>query len=63
MKIRIVNNSSRELPEELAEACIEKSLTTVNNIAEEYLLKVKEYEQIIEDNNIVEIIYTIGNKS
>lgn len=62
-KIKIINNSSRELPEELALVIFnpDETLTKINNTADEYNLKVKEYERILEDDKIVEETIVIGD--
>lgn len=61
MKIRVINKSSRELPEELADACMQLTITDVNNVADEYNLKIVEYEKIFDDGELLEVIYTIGD--
>ena len=51
-KIRIVNKSTRELPEEAIDAISFKSLTEANEILEEYNLKISEMEREFEDGKL-----------
>ena len=51
-KIRIVNKSTRELPEEAIDAISFKSLTEANEVLEEYNLKISEMEREFEDGKL-----------
>ena len=52
IKIRIVNKSTRELPEEAIDAISFKSLTEANEVLVEYNLKISEMEREFEDGKL-----------
>lgn len=58
-KVKIVNKSSRELPEEAVDAISFRTLTDANEILEEYNLKISEMEREIEDGKLVTQTLTI----
>lgn len=63
-KIKIVNNSSRELPEEVVKAILDpdETLTKINDVTAEYNLKVKEYDRFLDEMaNITEETFIIGD--
>ena len=60
-KVKIVNKSSRELPEEVVDAISFKTLTDVNEVLEEYNLKILEMERDIEDETLVTQTFTIAD--
>lgn len=60
-KVKIVNKSSRELPEEVVDAISFKTLTDVNEVLEEYNLKILEMERDIEDEKLVIQTFTIAD--
>lgn len=63
-KIKIVNNSSRELPEEVVNAILDpdETLTKINDVTAEYNLKVKEYDRFLDEMaNITEETFIIGD--
>lgn len=60
-KVKIVNKSSRELPEEVVDAISFKTLTDVNEVLEEYNLKILEMERDIEDEKLVTQTFTIAD--
>lgn len=62
-KIKIINNTSRELPEELADAImdVDGTLTKINDVAAEYNIKVKEYERILNGDNIKEETFILSD--
>lgn len=51
-KVRIINKSSRELPEEAIDAISFRSLTEANEVLEEYNLKIYEMEREFEDGKL-----------
>lgn len=61
--IKIVNKCRRDLPEELVEEIVDcHSFGAVSNIADQYNLRVAEYEvEFDRDNNKKTIIFTIGD--
>lgn len=59
VKVKIINNSSREIPQELTEEMIFKSLTEVQQILDEYNLKCYSYEMVYDDKKLLEQIITI----
>ena len=63
VKIKIKNKSSRDIPEELVEDLQFKTLDQINEIAEEYNLKVievmREYD---DDGHFVENELTFGDR-
>lgn len=61
VKVKIVNKSKRELPEEVIEALTFKTVSEANDILEEYNLKIVEYERVLKDAKIKEQIFTIGS--
>lgn len=61
MKYKVINKSHRELPEEIANACGNMSIGEINDIAEEYNLKIIEYEKVFEECKLVEETFTIGD--
>ena len=61
MIVKIKNKSNREIPEELANAC-NQSLSEINRIAEEYNLRVIEFEKEFDKNgNVSSQIITIAS--
>ena len=61
VKVKIINNSSREIPQELTEDMI-KPLSEVQQILEEYNLKCHSYEIIYDDDKkLSEQIITIND--
>ena len=58
-KVKIVNKSSRELPEEAVDAISFRTLTDANEILEEYNLKISEMEREIEDGHLINQTLTI----
>lgn len=58
-KVKIVNKSSRELPEEAVDAISFKTLTDANEVLEEYNLKILEMEREFEDGSLVTQTFTI----
>lgn len=58
-KVKIVNKSSRELPEEAVDAISFKTLTDANEVLEEYNLKILEMEREFEDGKLVTQTLTI----
>lgn len=63
MKYKVINKSNRELPEELVNACTGCSIGEINAVAEDYNLKLIEYEKVFNNNIVDEEIYTIGDKT
>lgn len=63
VKIKIKNNSSRDIPEELVEDLQFKTLDQINEIAEEYNLKVIEMTRGYDDDgHFVENELTFGDR-
>ena len=60
-KVKIVNKSSRELPEEAVDAISFKTLTDANEVLEEYNLKILEMEREFEDGSLVTQTITISD--
>ena len=60
-KVKIVNKSSRELPEEAVDAISFKTLTDANEVLEEYNLKILEMEREFEDGSLVTQTITIAD--
>jgi hypothetical protein len=60
-KVKIVNKSSRELPEEAVDAISFKTLTDANEVLEEYNLKILEMEREFEDGSLITQIFTIAD--
>ena len=50
VKVKIINNSSREIPQELTEEMMFKPLSEVQQILEEYNLKCHSYEMVYDDD-------------
>ena len=61
MKIIIKNQSRREIPEELAEAVYTLRLDEINRVASGYNLKVIEYGRELNNADITEEIFVIGD--
>lgn len=62
VKVKIINNSSREIPQELTEEMNFKPLSEVQQILEEYNLKCQSYEMVYDDNKeLTEQIITIND--
>lgn len=62
VKVKIINNSSREIPQELTEEMMFKSLSEVQQILEEYNLKCQSYEMVYDDDKkLSEQIITIND--
>jgi len=62
VKIKIKNKSSRDIPEELVEDLQFKTLDQINEIAEQYNLKVIEMSREYEDGHLVENELTFGDR-
>lgn len=62
VKVKIINNSSREIPQELTEEMMFKPLSEVQRILEEYNLKCHSYEMVYNDKKeLSEQIITIND--
>ena len=62
VKVKIINNSNREIPQELTEEMMFKSLSEVQQILEEYNLKCQSYEMVYDDDKkLSEQIITIND--
>ena len=62
VKVKIINNSSREIPQELTEDMMIKPLSEVQQILEEYNLKCQSYEMVYDDDKkLSEQIITIND--
>ena len=62
VKVKIINNSSREIPQELTEVMMIKPLSEVQQILEEYNLKCQSYEMVYDDDKkLSEQIITIND--
>ena len=62
VKVKIINNSSREIPQELTEEMMIKPLSEVQQILEEYNLKCQSYEMVYDDDKkLSEQIITIND--
>ena len=62
VKVKIINNSSREIPQELTEEMMFKQLSEVQQILEEYNLKCQSYEMVYDDDKkLSEQIITIND--
>lgn len=62
VKYKIINNSSREIPQELTEEMMFKPLSEVQQILEEYNLKCHSFELVYDDNKkLSEQIITIND--
>ena len=62
VKVKIINNSSREIPQELTEKMNFKPLSEVQQILEEYNLKCQSYEMVYDDDKkLSEQIITIND--
>lgn len=62
IKIKIKNKSSRDIPEELVEDLQFKTLDQINEIAEQYNLKVIDMSREYEDGHLVENELTFGDR-
>ena len=62
VKSKIKNKSSRDIPEELVEDLYFKTLDQINEIAEQYNLKVIEMSREYEDGHLVENELTFGDR-
>lgn len=63
VKIKIKNKSSRDIPEELVEDLYFKTLDQINEIAEQYNLKVIEMSREYNDGHLVENELTFGDRN
>lgn len=61
VKVKIINNSSREIPQELTEDMMIKPLSEVQQILEEYNLKCQSYEMVYDNKELSEQIITIND--
>ena len=61
VKVKIINNSSREIPQELTEEMNFKPLSEVQQILEEYNLKCQSYEMVYDNKELSEQIITIND--
>lgn len=62
VKYKIINNSSREIPQELTEEMMFRPLSEVQQILEEYNLKCHSFEMIYDDDKkLSEQIITIND--
>ena len=50
VKYKIINNSSREIPQELTEEMMFRPLSEVQQILEEYNLKITKFDVEFDDN-------------
>ena len=62
VKIKIKNKSSRDIPEELVEDLPFKTLDQINEIAEQYNLKVIEMSREYDDGHLIENELTFGDR-
>lgn len=62
VKIKIKNKSSRDIPEELVEDLYFKTLDQINEIAEQYNLKVIEMSREYDNGHLVENELTFGDR-
>ena len=62
VKIKINNKSSRDIPEELVNDLQFKTLDQINEIAEEYNLKVIEVTREYDNGHLVENELTFGDR-
>lgn len=62
VKIKIKNKSSRDIPEELVEDLQFKTLDQINEIAEQYNLKVIEMSREYDDGHLIENELTFGDR-
>jgi hypothetical protein len=62
VKIKIKNKSSRDIPEELVEDLQFKTLDQINEIAEQYNLKVIEMSREYDNGHLVENELTFGDR-
>lgn len=62
VKIKIKNKSSRDIPEELVEDLQFKTLDQINEIAEQYNLKVIEMSREYNNGHLVENELTFGDR-
>lgn len=63
VKIKIKNKSSRDIPEELVEDLQFKTLDQINEIAEQYNLKVIEMSREYNNGHLVENELTFGDRN
>ena len=61
MKVKVINNSSRELPEEAMDAITFKTLSEANNILAEYNLKIVEMERELDNGHLLSQTITIDD--
>lgn len=61
VKVKIKNQSKRELPEEVIDALTFNSISEANDILEEYNLKLIEYERVLKDAKVVEQVFIVGS--
>lgn len=62
VKIKIKNKSSRDIPEELVEDLQFKTLDQINEIAEQYNLKVIEMSREYNNGHLIENELTFGDR-
>lgn len=62
VKIKIKNKSSRDIPEELVKDLQFKTLDQINEIAEQYNLKVIEMSREYDNSHLVENELTFGDR-
>ena len=60
-KVKVINNSSRELPEEAIDAITYKTLSEANNILAEYNLKIVEMERELDNGHLLSQTITIAD--
>lgn len=53
-KIKITNNSNRDIPQEAVDAITFKNIDDANAVLNSYNLKIAECERVLKENKIVE---------
>ena len=61
VKVKLINESSRELPGEIMDKCIFSNTSELSEMAEEYNLRIKCFEKVFNDGVLVEQIITFGD--
>lgn len=63
-KVKIVNNSSKVLNEEITYACMHETISEASDVLSAYNLKIHELERIFDkDDNVLETIITIADSN
>ena len=61
-KVKFVNESKRDIPSEIVDNILFKTIDQINSLAEEYNLKIIELSNEYDDGKLVEQTFVFGDR-